>query len=101
MRSMRYPSPLPPGPNVPNSGSPLPRLHARLPGSPVASATRSIRNWRMPSIGNAARRPAACVGATLVRSRDEEIDWDILADPEGTSSACSPRSHDGRHSRLP
>jgi Glyoxalase-like domain len=23
------------------------------------------------------------LGATLVRVRDEEIDWDILADPEG------------------
>ena len=23
------------------------------------------------------------LGATLVRARDEEIDWDILADPEG------------------
>ena len=23
------------------------------------------------------------LGATLVRARDEEIEWDILADPEG------------------
>jgi len=23
------------------------------------------------------------LGATMVRARDEEIDWDILADPEG------------------
>ena len=23
------------------------------------------------------------LGATLVRARDEEIDWDLLADPEG------------------
>ena len=39
------------------------------------------------------------LGATMVRARDEEIDWDILADPEGnefcvfaTRGAAGPQS---------
>ena len=31
------------------------------------------------------------LGATMVRARDEEIDWDILADPEGNEFCVSPR----------
>ena len=28
-------------------------------------------------------RELLALGATLVRARDEEIDWDVMADPEG------------------
>jgi hypothetical protein len=31
------------------------------------------------------------VGATLVRARDDEIGWDVLADPEGNEFCVFPR----------
>lgn len=31
------------------------------------------------------------LGASLLRRHDAEIDWDVLADPEGTNSVFAPR----------
>jgi hypothetical protein len=31
-------------------------------------------------------------GATLVRPQDDDIRWDVLADPEGNEFCCFPRS---------
>jgi hypothetical protein len=43
---------------------------------------KSVKNrMHLDVIGDKAE--LLSLGATMVRARDEEIDWDILADPEG------------------
>ncbi len=46
------------------------------------SEPKSVKN-RMHLDVRGVTAELLATGATLVRARDEEIDWDILADPEG------------------
>jgi Glyoxalase-like domain len=49
--------------------------------NPVPEPKRGKNRMHLDVIGDTAELLSA--GATLVRARDEDIDWDILADPEG------------------
>ena len=54
--------------------------------NPVAEPKTVKNRVHLDVVGDAAALQAA--GATLLRARDAEIGWDVLADPEGNESCC-------------
>ncbi|MEU2080889.1 VOC family protein [Streptomyces albus] len=49
--------------------------------NPVDEPKRSKNRMHLDVYGDT--RELVSMGATLVRARDEEIEWDVLSDPEG------------------
>ena len=54
--------------------------------NPVAEPKTVKNRVHLDVVGDAAALQAA--GATLLRARDAEIGWDVLADPEGNEFCC-------------
>ncbi|TFV63358.1 VOC family protein [Geodermatophilus sp. DF01-2] len=54
--------------------------------NPVPEPKTVKNRMHLDVVGDAAALLAA--GATLVRARDAEIGWDVLADPEGNEFCC-------------
>jgi hypothetical protein len=52
---------------------------------------KTVKNrMHLDVVGDSAALQAA--GATLLRAQDDDIDWDVLADPEGNEFCCfAPR----------
>ena len=58
--------------------------------NPVPEPKTVENRVHLDVVGDAAALRAA--GATLVRARDTDIEWDVLADPEGNEFCCfAPR----------
>ncbi|SFK87476.1 VOC family protein [Geodermatophilus ruber] len=58
--------------------------------NPVTEAKTVKNRMHLDVVGDTAALLAA--GATLLRARDGEVDWDVLADPEGNEFCVfSPR----------
>ncbi len=57
---------------------------------PVPEAKRGKNRMHFDVTGD--RRALLALGARLIRSSDDDIEWDVLADPEGNEFCCfAPR----------
>jgi Glyoxalase-like domain len=56
--------------------------------NPVPEPKTVKNRVHLDVVGDTAALLAA--GATLLRARDDEVQWDVLADPEGNEFCCFP-----------